>query len=411
MPTKVRKTLSVLLAVLLAAFALLGGGCRVMLEKPETTGDTGGNGATIKIGVFEPLTGKDKEAAAREIQGIELAHALYPTVAGTPVELVYADNRSTIEGAQAAAAELVEQGVALVLGSYGSALSLAGSDVFRKANLPAIAPSSTNPLVTRGNPYYFRIALVDTFQGTSAARLVAEELAVEQVAVLKATNDDAGAALSLAFDTELARRRSTTEAEEPPVLSFEYERKEEGGGPEAAAALEQIKAAGTEVVFLPAPLEESLEIVRSARALGIEAVFLGTDRWYDREAIVRGDAAAEGLLFATLDDPEEPLSARAIEFREAFHAAYGNDRIPDSTVALGFDAYLLAIDALERQAEAGSGSAEASLRGALQNTSGFEGATGRLTFDAFGDPIRTVLFVTVENGEFIYKYALEPDIR
>lgn len=406
-----RRVPVIFLAAFLAAFALAGSGCGALPEEPGTAGDTDRDGATIKIGVFEPLTGKDKEAAVLEIQGIELAHALYPTVAGKTVELVYADNRSTIEGAQAAAQELVDQGVSLVLGSYGSALSLAGSDVFRKANLPALAATPTNPLVTRGNPYYFRIAFVDAFQGAAAARLVAQELAVERVAVLKAKDDDAAAALSQAFDSELARRREATGAEEPPVLSLEYDRKGETDGTEAEAALEQIKAAGIELVFLPAPLAEALELVNEARERGIGAVFLGTDQWYVKGSLTQGGEAAEGLMFATLADPEAPLSDRTAEFLDAFHEAYGSDRIPDPAVALGFDAYLLAIDALQRQAAAGPGNAEASLRGAIQSTNGFEGATGHFYFDENGDPVKTVLFVTVENGELIYKYALEPEDR
>ena len=49
---------------------------------------------TIKIGIYEPMTGQYKEQGKEEVAGIELANKLYPTVLGKKVELVYADKKS-----------------------------------------------------------------------------------------------------------------------------------------------------------------------------------------------------------------------------------------------------------------------------------------------------------------------------
>ena len=60
------------------------------IDKPEE------NTATILIGVYEPMTGVDSESSQAEIEGIELAHEMYPTVNGKFVQLEYADNASDI---------------------------------------------------------------------------------------------------------------------------------------------------------------------------------------------------------------------------------------------------------------------------------------------------------------------------
>ena len=57
------------------------------IDKPEE------NTATILIGVYEPMTGVDSERSQAEIEGIELAHEMYPTVNGKFVPLEYADTR------------------------------------------------------------------------------------------------------------------------------------------------------------------------------------------------------------------------------------------------------------------------------------------------------------------------------
>lgn len=55
---------------------------------------------TIKIGVYEPLTGKYKEQGNQEKRGIELANEMYPEVLGKKVELIYADNQSDMHVAE-----------------------------------------------------------------------------------------------------------------------------------------------------------------------------------------------------------------------------------------------------------------------------------------------------------------------
>ena len=48
----------------------------------------------IKIGVYMPLTGQNAFAGQLELEGIQLAHKITPTVLGRPVELVVVDNKS-----------------------------------------------------------------------------------------------------------------------------------------------------------------------------------------------------------------------------------------------------------------------------------------------------------------------------
>ena len=52
---------------------------------------------TIQIGIYEPMSGADSDAAKAEIKGIELAHEVYPNIGGKIVELVYSDNSSDID--------------------------------------------------------------------------------------------------------------------------------------------------------------------------------------------------------------------------------------------------------------------------------------------------------------------------
>lgn len=77
----------------------------------------------VKIGVFEPSTGDSASGGKKETLGMQYANQETPTVEvggeTYQVQLVYADNGSTTDKAPSAASQLVSEGVALVLGSYG----------------------------------------------------------------------------------------------------------------------------------------------------------------------------------------------------------------------------------------------------------------------------------------------------
>ena len=103
------------------------------IDKPEE------NTATILIGVYEPMTGVDSESSQAEIEGIELAHEMYPTVNGKFVQLEYADNASDIYAAETAIKELILKEPAVILGSYGSVYSMVAGEYINEAQIPAIA--------------------------------------------------------------------------------------------------------------------------------------------------------------------------------------------------------------------------------------------------------------------------------
>lgn len=137
------------------------------------------DGNTIKIGVYEPQSGNNGPGGKQEVLGIQYANSLKPsiTVNGVEykIELDIQDNGSDDTTGKTAAAKLVSDKCLIVLGSYGSGVSIAAADTFAAAAVPAIGCSCTNPQVTDGKDYYFRICYIDPFQGSVMAGF-AEEL-------------------------------------------------------------------------------------------------------------------------------------------------------------------------------------------------------------------------------------------
>lgn len=354
------------------------------------------NEDVIKIGVLEPLTGVDSKNGLKEKAGIELANKQYPNVLGKKIEVIYIDNKSEAKKAASAAEELInEEHIAVVLGSYGNAASLAAGEVFQKAEIPVIGISCTNPLVTIGNDYYFRVCPIDAYQGTVMARYAYNEADLKKVAVIENASQEYSITLSKAFQEAFIK---LTEDESAIVNISSYT----SDSQDYESQLLSIKDSGAQAIFAPGHYQDSAEIIKQARALNIDLPFLGGSTWNTPKFIEAGKNAVEGAAFPIFFDPDIPLTEQTTLFLKAYRAQDKEKEIADETL-LGFDAYLLALDAIER---AGSKKGP-KIKEALAKTQNFQGASGVMRLDQNGDPIKSAIIQTVKDKAFTYKATIE----
>ena len=159
-----KKFLAMVLALIMALSLVA---CGQQGGDAQQGDDSASGDKVIKIGVFEPQSGDNGAGGKQEILGMQYANKMIPTVTiggeEYKVELVYADNASSNDKAPTAAQTLISQGVSVVLGSYGSGVSIAAGDTFSAAQVPAIGVTCTNPQVTSDCDVYFRICFLDPF--------------------------------------------------------------------------------------------------------------------------------------------------------------------------------------------------------------------------------------------------------
>lgn len=359
-----------------------------------------GTNTTVQIGIYEPLSGSDKDAAKAELKGIELAHELYPNIGGKAVELVYSDNASDMYAAETAARDLVSQKPAVILGSYGSVYSLVAGDIIQEAKIPAIAMTNTNPLVTKNNPYYYRVCYVDSNQGDILARYVLESKKEKKAGVLLPEDDDAALAMATAFTDRI----KTETGNEDAIDLYE---KYKTGDEDFTQQLEEIRNSGVESVLLPGAMSDSVKIMKQADKLGIDVLFLGDSSWSTDEFKALSDGELDGgnMAFINFFTSDETDNKESDAFLKAYHREYGADKEPDNNVALGFDAYLVAIDAINQVEGDITGE---SIKAVLSGQHAFKGATGEIRFNNMGDPIKTAYISTWENGKVVTEYTIDP---
>lgn len=354
---------------------------------------------TIRIAVYEPLSGPDKEFGELEKMGVEIANQLFPRALGKKVELLYFDNKSDIYIAETVVQEMVDKRVAVVLGSYGSVNSLMAAGKLEEASIPAITITNTNPLVTSYNPFYFRVSYTDSFQGVALAKYTVEGMDLEYAAIIQPLQDDFAAAVSKSFSSKMIQ---LTENEGAILVNEDYI----PGAKDFSKQLTGISESGVKVVFLPGKVKDTIEILKQADEMNLDVTFLGTDQWESKKLMSLAEEKPRiKIAYSVLFNTKAANNPLAEPFLRLFKNRYGPDTVPESATALAFDSYIIAIDAINR---AGTATDGAAVREALQNTIQFKGASGTISFDEHGDPIKSVAIKGITNGKTESIFTVEP---
>lgn len=395
--------------------------------------DTVAKEKTIKIGVFEPTSGSMKTQGKEEVMGIELAHDLYPTACGKTVELVYADNKSDMYEAEAAIQELISSSSpSMILGSYGETLSLIAGKYIEAANIPSITISSTNPLITANNPYYFSATYSEARQGDALADFAYLSQNKDMVATVKLENDDTATATIKRFTN---RMKKLTENNRCVVGSFTLST----NSTDYTETIEKIRESGATAVFLAVPPTVAKAFLTQAQEQKLPyMLFLGTRAWGDKDFLEFVKANKQLHIGYPAEQATNNETAMSQKFMEAFRTKYGEDAELSQRTVVAFDAYLLAVTAMDRAmqtvrdtdpdtiAQNSATDAEArakkeawqvaretgipsgtQIKDALNGIDNFEGASGVINYKGKNEATKSVSISHIANGTELPAYVSE----
>ncbi len=348
--------------------------------------DNGGStaGDVVKIGVFEPQSGDNGAGGKQEILGMQYANTVTPTVeiGGKTynVELVYADNASSNDKAPTAAQTLISGGVSVVLGSYGSGVSIAAGDTFKAAGVPAIGVTCTNPQVTSGCDVYFRICFLDPFQGTVLANYAKNELGATKAYCLSKQGDDYSGGLVNYFVQAFGAANCVQETF--PEGTSDY-----------STYITNAQNQGCDVFFSPVSTEAAAQIIAKANAQSLGMPILAGDTW-DSNVILEAAKGSDLKICVTTfyqegADANFDAGIKKWINEDATAKANngGNDELAAVT-AMGYDAYYVALEAIK----AAGSTNPADVLKALPGVN-YTGVTGAIAFDDIGDAKRDSAFV------------------
>ena len=353
---------------------------------------------TLSIGVFEPASGDNGAGGKQETLGMQYANSVTPTVAINGetynVVLKIVDNQSATDKAPTAAQQLVSDNVSVVLGSYGSGVSMAAAPIFEQAKIPAIGASCTNPAVTQNRPYYFRVCFIDPFQGSVMASFVKDQFNAKKAYVLSMLGEDYGSGLATYFANAFKKEGGNVKAESFPEGTSDF-----------SAYIQNAISYGADVIFAPSATTYASLIISQAASAGCKIPITAGDTW-ESSVILDAQKGTNLKVYVSTFFDENDKSGVAATFVSGFKAWLnadsqhktdngGND-IVAAVSALGYDAYMTAIEAIKI---ANSITGE-NIKNAMPKVS-FDGVTGHISFPNGGDAAKSDAFIKqADNGVF-----------
>ncbi len=357
-------------------------------------------GDVIVLGHVGSLTGNEATFGDSTEKGLKLAIEEINGkggVKGKRVELkTYDDQGKPEEAAVAATRLIVNDRASILIGEVASRRSLAMAPIADEHKTPMISPASTNPKVTkdgdRVRPYVFRVCFIDPFQGTVMAKFAREHLKLSRVAVLRDVGNDYSVGLADYFLTKFKELGGAI------VDDQSYKANDQ----DFKAQLTAIKGKKPDGIYVPGYYTDVALIARQARELGLRQPLMGGDGWDSAKLFEIGGRALDGTYYSNHYSPDDP-SPRIQEFVARYKAKFGG--VPDTMAALGFDAGLIAADAMTRATDL-TGPA---IRDAIAATKDFQGVTGVITLDADHDAAKPAVVLAVQNGAAKWVATVRPD--
>jgi len=346
-----------------------------------------GDEEIFTIGANGPLTGSAasygnsvKNGATIAIDEINAAGGVKVGDKTYKLALNFQDDQAEVDKAVNAYNSLMDSGINVLMGAVTSGSSLAITDLTAKDNILQITPSGSAAEITE-NPNVFRLCFTDPIQGKMIADFVVEQ-GYESVAVLYNNSDEYSTGVYESFKAELeSAGKASLLVDEQSFAN---------GDVDFTTQLTQIKASGAKLIFVPGYYEAAAYIVQQAAQQGIEAQFVGSDGWDGVLAQVTDPQAVEGAIFLSPFLASDPSASK---FTSAYESAY--KATPDQFAADGYDTVYVIKAAMEKAGDIKSDA----LIGAMTEIE-VDGITGKVSFNADGEPNKEPKFVTITNGEY-----------
>ena len=380
-----KKVLAVMMSVLMVAALFAGCGAGKSADAN-----------TIKIGMTGPLTGGVAIYGTAVEAGMKIAVEEINAAAGeNGLKIEFKSYDDEHDGAKAVTGynTLMDWGMQFFAGTVTTGPALAVAPYAAQDNVFMLTPSASSVDVPKVGSNVFQMCFTDPNQGASAAEVVYNYNPNAKIGVIYDSSDD----YSIGLKNGFADKAATLGLNILTTTSFNESTKAD-----LSTQVEQCKAAGCDLVFMPFYYEQAAQILNYANSISYAPTFVGCDGM-DGLLTVEGfnPAVAEGLILLTPFSASN-TDAATVNFVAKYKAMMGGVE-PNQFAADGYDVIYAIYNACVATGVNGSTSASdacAAVAGYL-TTNTFDGLTGSgLTWSAEGLVSKDPAAVKIVNGAY-----------
>lgn len=354
---------------LFALCAILLSACNNSENKTKTE--------SIKVGAVIPLTGEVATYGESLKKGFELAVA---ENIGR-FEIIYEDSKADKNTGINAITKLINSDkVNFVLSDATSGVTLAIAPIAEKNKVILLDAIATSDAIIKSGDYVFRTAPSNFKQAIKAASFITSDLKIKDIAIIF-NQTDYGVNLSEKFKSEIKLQN---------IIPL-YEAGYQDGTTDFKTILLKLKSSNAKAVFAPGNYEETANMLKQARLIGITIPFIGTDGAYSPKFIeIAGNATNNFYLTMMGVDVNNSMYKN---FVATYKAKFNSE--PDVFTSYGYEAANILFQSISKE-----GNDSDKVKQHLYSNT-FKSLTGDLKFDSDGEVIRDYVILKVVNGKFI----------
>ncbi|MPY59635.1 branched-chain amino acid ABC transporter substrate-binding protein [Streptomyces spongiae] len=384
-------------------------------SRDDDSSGGGGDKTTVVLGVDAPLTGdlsalglgikNSADLAAKTANKSEF-------VKGVEFKIEPLDDQAQPSVGQANAQKFIsDKDVLGVVGPLNSSVSQSMQKPFNDAGLTQISPANTGTELTQGDGWktgnsvrqfktFFRTATTDEVQGAFAAEYLFQKAGIKKVYLI----DDQktyGAGLAASFKTnytKLGGKIVGSDHINPDDRDFN-------------SVVAKIKKTGAEALYYGGEYPAAAPLSQQLKDSGQNIPLMGGDGIYSGE-FPKLNKKAEGDLATSVGKPVEQLDS-AKEFIKNYEAAGYKDAY-EAYGGLTYDATWALIEAVKIAVEGNDGKVPSDGRKAVLDAMAkvkFDGVTGTVSFDEFGDTTNTLMTAyKIKNNAWVPEYSASPKL-
>ncbi len=356
----------------------------------------------LKVAILAPLSGPVPTFGVSTRDGALLAIEEWNAkggVLGSKIQPIVEDSQCTPDPAVNAANKVIDQDkVKYIIGEVCSKASIPISEIANAKGVVQISPTSTNPNVTvdasgKAKTFIYRACFIDPFQGTVGAKFAIEKLKAKTAFIMLDQANDYVKGLAEFFEASFVKQGGKIVGKESYTAT----------DTDFAAILAKIRTARPDVVYLPDYYNIVNLATKQAKEKGIQVPFMGGDGWDSSDLDL---AASAGGYFTNHYSPDDPRP-EVKNFVKAYGAKFKNDdgsaKVPDALATLAYDATNLLLQAIK---EAGADDAK-KVAAALAKIK-FGGVSGKITFDASHNPVKSATILAVKPDGVKFEAVVNP---
>lgn len=342
-----------------------------------------------KVGVIAPFDGPNAHIGKMIMNSVKLA--LTDKVCDSlGIKLVPIDTKSDPSYAVTSLrTALADTNFITFIGFYNSSTALACKDIVSQSRIPTLIYSASNPRVTEGTDYYFRLVPTDDNQATVLADY-ARQLGAKTIAILYYA-DEYGKGLADGIKA-LAKKDG---------LKVVDENSYDATINDFRPILTIIKEKNPDAIIICGFVEKSIEIINQAAEKGIKSTILASDGTFNEEQLISNTGSNSEGVYVAAPYVFNESNPKNTAFLKLYWSHYGNNgKKPASWSAFAYDAANIFLSGYNSGHKTKT-ELYRFYKSLNSEKNSYNGVTGKIYFDQQGDAMnRKFRLAVVKNGMF-----------